>query len=177
MTILDDIAAYKRDEVAVAAIVRGDPGGHRLQVRQRAHAMIKRVGDQAAAAGPHRAVLYFEIADLAPVRKALADYSGIVQERTTSYGAREIIALIEHLIADGAAYDRYNAELETVVRLVKKWILRAPPGAGPAQGLSWGRGRGRSTWGARRPPPHDGGPPRRSHGPAERDDRFGSKAD
>jgi phytoene dehydrogenase-like protein len=38
--------------------------------------------------------------------------------------------LARHVAADGAAYDRYNAELETVVRLVKKWILKAPPGAG-----------------------------------------------
>ena len=38
--------------------------------------------------------------------------------------------LARHHAADGAAYDRYNAELETVVGLVKKWILKAPPGAG-----------------------------------------------
>ena len=37
---------------------------------------------------------------------------------------------MRHHAADGAAYDRYNADLEVVVRLVKKWILRAPPGAG-----------------------------------------------
>ncbi|MDQ2954020.1 MAG: NAD(P)/FAD-dependent oxidoreductase, partial [Pseudomonadota bacterium] len=38
--------------------------------------------------------------------------------------------IARHVAADGAGYDRYNAELETVVRLVKKWILKAPPGAG-----------------------------------------------
>jgi len=32
--------------------------------------------------------------------------------------------------ADAVGYDRYVAELETVVRLLKKWILRAPPNAG-----------------------------------------------
>jgi phytoene dehydrogenase-like protein len=32
--------------------------------------------------------------------------------------------------SDAAGYDRYIAELETVVRLLKKWILRAPPNAG-----------------------------------------------
>ena len=32
--------------------------------------------------------------------------------------------------ADGAAYDRYNEELETVVPLIRKWILKAPPEAG-----------------------------------------------
>ena len=38
--------------------------------------------------------------------------------------------------ADGEGYDRYIAELETVVPLIRKWILRAPPevGAG-ARGL------------------------------------------
>ena len=32
--------------------------------------------------------------------------------------------------ADGPAYDRYNAELETVVPLIRKWILKAPVEAG-----------------------------------------------
>jgi phytoene dehydrogenase-like protein len=32
--------------------------------------------------------------------------------------------------ADAQAYDRYHAELETVVRLLKKWLLRAPPNVG-----------------------------------------------
>ena len=32
--------------------------------------------------------------------------------------------------ADGAAYDRYHGELETVVPLIQKWILKAPPEAG-----------------------------------------------
>ena len=32
--------------------------------------------------------------------------------------------------ADGDGYDRYIAELETVVPLIKKWILRAPPEVG-----------------------------------------------
>src|SRR5215218_6525146 len=32
--------------------------------------------------------------------------------------------------ADAEAYDRYIAELETVVRLLKKWLLRAPPNVG-----------------------------------------------
>ncbi len=38
--------------------------------------------------------------------------------------------LERHHKGDGAAYDRYNAELETVVRLIKKWLLRAPVEAG-----------------------------------------------
>src|SRR5689334_9686424 len=35
-----------------------------------------------------------------------------------------------HHKADAEAYDRYVAELETVVRLLKKWLLRAPPNVG-----------------------------------------------
>ena len=35
-----------------------------------------------------------------------------------------------HDKADAPSYDRYLAELETVVRLLKKWLLRAPPNVG-----------------------------------------------
>src|SRR5947207_11839267 len=35
-----------------------------------------------------------------------------------------------HHKADADAYDRYLVELETVVRLLKKWLLRAPPNVG-----------------------------------------------
>src|SRR3954465_10580578 len=35
-----------------------------------------------------------------------------------------------HVKADADAYDRYHNELETVVRLLKKWLLRAPPNVG-----------------------------------------------
>jgi phytoene dehydrogenase-like protein len=38
--------------------------------------------------------------------------------------------LVRHCAADGPAYDRYNEELRTVVALVRKWLLRAPPEAG-----------------------------------------------
>src|SRR5918998_2800549 len=38
--------------------------------------------------------------------------------------------IARHHKADGEAYDRYIAELHTVVRLLKKWLLRAPPNAG-----------------------------------------------
>ena len=38
--------------------------------------------------------------------------------------------LARHVASDGAAYDRYNAELEVVVPLIKKWIMKAPPEAG-----------------------------------------------
>jgi uncharacterized glyoxalase superfamily protein PhnB len=45
----------------------------------------------ALAEGPHGSVLYIEVGDLAPVRKALAGWPNVVPERTTFYGAREII--------------------------------------------------------------------------------------
>jgi phytoene dehydrogenase-like protein len=38
--------------------------------------------------------------------------------------------IARHVPADGAAYDRYHAELDTVVPLIQKWLLRAPPQAG-----------------------------------------------
>jgi phytoene dehydrogenase-like protein len=38
--------------------------------------------------------------------------------------------IARHVKADGEAYDRYIAELEVVVRLLKKWLLRAPPNVG-----------------------------------------------
>src|SRR5687768_3263156 len=52
--------------------------------------------------------------------------------------------IVRHHAEDGAAYDRYLAELETVVPLIRKWILKAPPEAGAGLGglpslLSLGR--------------------------------------
>src|SRR4249919_4290110 len=38
--------------------------------------------------------------------------------------------IARHVPADGAAYDRYHEELDTVVPLIRKWILKAPPGPG-----------------------------------------------
>jgi uncharacterized glyoxalase superfamily protein PhnB len=43
------------------------------------------------AEGPQHTVLYCEVADLAPIRKALDGWPRVVPERTTPYGAREII--------------------------------------------------------------------------------------
>jgi uncharacterized glyoxalase superfamily protein PhnB len=43
------------------------------------------------AAGPHHAVVYIEVDDLAAVRGRLADWPHVVPERKTPYGAREII--------------------------------------------------------------------------------------
>ena len=38
--------------------------------------------------------------------------------------------IVRHHSADGEGYDRYMAELETVVPLIKKWLLKSPPNAG-----------------------------------------------
>jgi hypothetical protein len=43
------------------------------------------------AEGPHRSVLYIEVADLAPIRTSLEGWPRVVPERTTFYGAHEII--------------------------------------------------------------------------------------
>ena len=49
-------------------------------------------GDIAGVAGdPFRAALYIEVERLAPIRDALGDWPRVVPERTTFYGAREII--------------------------------------------------------------------------------------
>ena len=38
--------------------------------------------------------------------------------------------IARHVASDGAAYDRYNEALGTVVPLIRKWLLKAPPQAG-----------------------------------------------
>jgi phytoene dehydrogenase-like protein len=38
--------------------------------------------------------------------------------------------IARHVKSDGEAYDRYVAELGTIVPLIKKWILRSPPDVG-----------------------------------------------
>ena len=38
--------------------------------------------------------------------------------------------IVRHHKGDGDGYDRYIAELDTVVRLLRKWLLRAPPNVG-----------------------------------------------
>ncbi len=42
--------------------------------------------------------------------------------------------LVRHVEEDGEAYDRYVAELNTVVPLIQKWLLRAPPDIGGGVG-------------------------------------------
>jgi hypothetical protein len=41
--------------------------------------------------GPHRSVLYIEVSDLAVIRTALQGWPLVVPERTTVYGAHELI--------------------------------------------------------------------------------------
>jgi uncharacterized glyoxalase superfamily protein PhnB len=49
-------------------------------------------GDIPGAAGDsYRAFLYVHVEDLAPIRKALAGWPEIMPERTTFYGARELL--------------------------------------------------------------------------------------
>jgi hypothetical protein len=43
--------------------------------------------------GPQHATLYITVDDLAPIRKALTGYPLVIPERTTFYGARELIVL------------------------------------------------------------------------------------
>jgi catechol 2,3-dioxygenase-like lactoylglutathione lyase family enzyme len=45
----------------------------------------------AIADAAYRSVLYIEVANLAPIRKALSGWPPAAAERTTAYGAREII--------------------------------------------------------------------------------------
>src|SRR6266542_3214203 len=47
--------------------------------------------DIAGLTGEFRAALYIEVDELAPIRKALGDWPRVIPERTTFYGAREII--------------------------------------------------------------------------------------
>jgi uncharacterized glyoxalase superfamily protein PhnB len=63
-------------------------GAVELMLQSRA-SLIKDVA--AVADGPFRSVLYCEVADLAPIRAALKGWPLAAPERTTFYGAREII--------------------------------------------------------------------------------------
>ena len=46
---------------------------------------------QAIAGRPYRSVLYVSVRDLTPIRQALRDWPQVCAERTTFYGARELI--------------------------------------------------------------------------------------
>jgi catechol 2,3-dioxygenase-like lactoylglutathione lyase family enzyme len=66
-------------------ILKRDPVELMLQSRASLAADIAGVTDE------FRATLYIEVDQLAPIRKALGDWPRVVPERTTLYGAREII--------------------------------------------------------------------------------------
>ena len=57
-----------------------------LQSRASVADDIANLGDD-----PFRAALYIEVDKLAPIREALTDWPRVIPERTTFYGAREII--------------------------------------------------------------------------------------
>jgi uncharacterized glyoxalase superfamily protein PhnB len=57
-----------------------------LQSRASLHRDVAPLAD-----GPYRTALYLEVEDLAPIRAALAGWPLVVPERTTFYGAREMI--------------------------------------------------------------------------------------
>jgi len=74
----------------------GDALGFVILARDGAELMLQSRASLAAdiaplEAGAHRATLYFTVPDLAPIRAALAGYPLAVPERTTFYGARELI--------------------------------------------------------------------------------------
>ena len=66
-------------------ILKREPVELMLQSRASMAADIAGVTDE------FRAALYIEVDQLAPIRKALGDWPRVVPERTTFYGAREII--------------------------------------------------------------------------------------
>ena len=61
-----------------------------LELMLQSRASLEKDG-AAIAAGPHRAVLYIEVEDLATIRRALEGWPRAAPERTTFYGARELI--------------------------------------------------------------------------------------
>jgi hypothetical protein len=77
-------------------VMEGDELGFVILVRESIELMLQSRASVAAdvpaiAAGPYRAVLYLEVAALAPIREALAGWPMIVAGRTTEYGAEEIV--------------------------------------------------------------------------------------
>jgi catechol 2,3-dioxygenase-like lactoylglutathione lyase family enzyme len=73
------------DRLGFVILKRGD-----LEVMLQSRSSLQK-DVPAIAEGAHRAVLYFEVDDLGPIRKALEGWPRTVPERTTFYGAREII--------------------------------------------------------------------------------------
>ena len=74
----------------------GDRLGFAILVRDKLELMLQTRASLAKDVAPlagdsYRAVLYIEVESLAPIRTALGDTPLVVPERTTFYGARELI--------------------------------------------------------------------------------------
>lgn len=65
-------------------------GDVELMLQSRA-SLADDVAELAEESASHRAFLYVEVPDLAPIRKALEGIPRVTAERTTFYGAREIL--------------------------------------------------------------------------------------
>jgi len=73
------------DHLGFVILKRGD-----LELMHQSHSSVQK-DVPPIAEGAHRAVLYFEVTDLDPIRKALKGWPRVTPERTTFYGTREII--------------------------------------------------------------------------------------
>ncbi len=74
----------------------GDGLGFVILVRDKLELMLQSQASlakdvPAIATGKDRSVLYLEVESLDPIRTALAGWPRIIDERTTFYGARELI--------------------------------------------------------------------------------------
>jgi catechol 2,3-dioxygenase-like lactoylglutathione lyase family enzyme len=67
-------------------ILERGPSDLMLQSRASLEKDVPEIAD-----GPYRSVVYFEVSDLGSIRDSLKDWPKAVPERTTFYGAREII--------------------------------------------------------------------------------------
>jgi hypothetical protein len=77
-------------------VPEGDVLGFVILARGDVAVMLQSIGSMtkdvaALAGGPHRSILYIDVDDLAPIKQALGDWPLVVPERTTFYGATELI--------------------------------------------------------------------------------------
>jgi uncharacterized glyoxalase superfamily protein PhnB len=79
------VAVPDGDRLGFVILRRGD-----LELMLQSRASLEK-DVPAAADGAHRAVLYLEVAALEPIRAALEGWPRVIPERTTFYGARELV--------------------------------------------------------------------------------------